>query len=375
MSTILDEHIGYLDDSARLDRYRSAIAKTVKPGDLVADVGCGTAVLGLFCLQAGAGHVHAIDSTEAIEVARESLDRAGWADQATMHYGKSYRVSLPKLVDVLICDHVGYFGFDYGLVELLADSKARFLKPGGRIIPGRLRLQVSAIESEKCHSKAESWQQEDIPPEFHWVRKHSVNTKYAVTLSAEEVIAEPADLGTIDLREDNPSYFTWTARLRINREGVLHGIAGWFECELAEGVWMTNSPLNKEAIDRPQAFFPIDDTLNVAVGDEIAVNIMARPADHLIAWEVKHLASGKSFKHSTFHGDLLMKTQLDTANPLHIPQQSALARARSTILTYCDGKRTIAEIHAAVLRDHPALLPSTEEIRRFVTGVLVDSTA
>jgi hypothetical protein len=375
MSSILEEHLGYLTDSARLERYRLAIAQTVSAGDLVADVGSGTAVLGLMCLQAGAGHVHAIDSTAAIELARASLAQAGWAAQSTMHLGKSYRVALPERVDVLICDHVGYFGFDYGLVALLADARKRFLKPDGRIIPARLRLQLGAVESQTCHDKAESWRGPGIPPEFHWVRHHGINAKYAVTLKPEEILAGPAHLGTLDLREDHPAYFAWTAELRVQRDGTLHGIAGWFECELADGVWMTNSPLSKDAIDRNQAFFPIDGPLPVKKGDVLEVKVMARPEDELIAWEVQHKASGKKFSHSTFHGDVLMQGQLDHANPLHIPTLSASASARAVVLSYCDGKRSNGQIQQAVLRDHPELFPSQAEIERFVMATLMDNSA
>ena len=47
--------------------------------------------------------------------------------------------------------------------------------------------------------------------------------------------------------------------MRIERDGTMHGLAGWFDCELADGVSMTNSPLSDRAIDRSQAFLPIEE--------------------------------------------------------------------------------------------------------------------
>ncbi len=206
MSSILDEHQGYIADPVRLNQFRQAIAKTVQPGDRVADVRCGSAVLGLLCLQAGAGHIDAIDSTAAIEIARQSLTKAGWGNQAGFIHGKSFQVELAEPVDVVICDHVGYFGFDSGLIETLADARRRFLKPGGRLIPGRLRLQLGAVESNKCHQLAEGWVAPGIPPEFHGLRQHGINTKYAVNLQVDEVLAGPAELGCFDLR-GQPGFF------------------------------------------------------------------------------------------------------------------------------------------------------------------------
>ena len=374
MSTVFDEHLGYVADANRLEQFRLAVAHVVQPDDRVADVGCGSAVLGLLCLQAGAGHVDAIDSTAAIEIARQSLTQACWGEKANFIHGKSFQVELPEAVDVVICDHVGYFGFDYGLIETMTDARRRFLKPGGRLIPGRLRLQLGAVESEKCHQLAEGWQAPGIPGEYHWLRQHGINTKHAVNLQADEVLAGPAELGCIDLQVDNPEFFSWTAELIMARDGILHGLAGWFECELAENVWMTNSPLSARAIKRSQAFLPIDGPLVVKAGDIINATVMARPADHLIAWEVRHPATGKKFSHSTWKGDLLMQEQLGKTRPAHVPQLSRVARAKALVMGYCDGQRSVAQIQEGVLREHPDLFPSAGEITRFVDAVLGRNT-
>ena len=374
MSSVLEEHLGYVADSARLALFKTAIAATVQAGDRVADVGCGSAVLGLLCLQAGAAHVDAIDSTAAIEIARKSLTQAGWASRVNFIHGYSYQVDLPERVDVIICDHVGYFGFDYGLIGTLADARRRLLKPGGRLIPGRLRLQLGAVESEKSSQLAEGWQAPGIPSEFHWVRQHGVNTKHAVKLRSDEILSRPAELGFIDLASDSPDFFSWTVQLTMLRDGVLHGLAGWFECELAGDVWMTNSPLSECAIGRQQAFLPINEPLTVKAGEIISATVMARPADHLIAWEVSHPATGKKFSHSTWQGDLLMQEQLLRNRPDHAPRLSRNALAKSVVLGYCDGKLLVRQIQEIVLREHPDLLPSPEEIKRFVTAVLTGNT-
>ena len=73
---MLEEHLGYVNDRIRLEQFREAIAHVIRPGDCVADIGCGSGVLGLMCLQAGAAQVCAIESTAMIEVARVSISRA-----------------------------------------------------------------------------------------------------------------------------------------------------------------------------------------------------------------------------------------------------------------------------------------------------------
>jgi len=366
----LDEHLGYVADSNRLAQFRTAIAQVTRPGWSVADLGCGTGILGLLCLQAGAERVFAIDSTAMINVARQTLTRAGHGDRCVFVHGHSHRVELPEPVDLVICDHVGSFGFDYGIVRTLQDARRRFLKPDGTLIPQRIRLLIAAIESETCRAKAEDWHAAGVPTEFHWLRELAVNATHRVELSGDALLSAPAGLGDIDLRTDNPEFLRWTAELTIERDGAMHGLAGWFECELADGVWMTNSPLAQHPIRRAQAFLPLDEAVEVRAGDPVRATVMARPDDSLIAWIVDFPRSGRRFSHSTWQGMLLAPDELTRSLPDRVPNLSREGAAHVTVLGYCDGRRTAREIEQAVLNDHPHLLPSPEEISRFVAQVV-----
>ena len=367
---MLEEHFGYVADVVRLERYQSAIRKNLVIDDFVADLGCGSGVLGLLCLQAGAGHVFAVDDSAMIDVARDTIQRVGEGEHTTFIRGKSSQIELPERVDMVICDHVGYFGLDYGIAGFLEDARKRFLKPGGKLIPSRIRLNVAAVGSQRCDELVNAWQSDSIPRAFHWLRKHAVNTKHAVRLARGDVCSAPAVLGEIDLYADHSDFFSWSAELCIERDGLMHGLGGWFECELAAGVWMTNSPLAEQPIQRNQAFLPIDETILVNAGDQVNVTIMARPVDHLIAWVVDFPATGQRFSHSTWQGQILTPEHLLRANPERVPQLGRTGRATATVLAYCDAQRTVAQIEAAILLDHPDLFLSREECSRFIAKVL-----
>ena len=113
MSGVLEEHTAYLSLPHRLNLYRAPVAKIVRPGDRVVDVGCGTAVLGLQALGADASHVDSIDSTVALEIGRQSLTRAQVGAKCNFIRTSSFRATLIDRVDVVICAHVGHFSFDY----------------------------------------------------------------------------------------------------------------------------------------------------------------------------------------------------------------------------------------------------------------------
>ena len=369
-NSALEEHWGYVADPVRLERFRRSIGSVVRPGDLVADLGCGSGVLTLLSLQAAAGRVYAIDNSRMLAVARESIARCGFGDRVSFIQGRSQKVELPERVDVVLCDHVGWFGFDYDILALLADARRRFLKSDGVVIPGVIELKLAAVESEACRAVAERWSDADVPAAYRWLRHSSINSKHSVELETRELLSPPADLGALALRDDQPDYLSWSANLRVERDGEVHGLGGWFDCELAAGVRMTNSPLATDRIDRPQVFLPIDAPLRVTAGDSLNVTITARPADHLLGWSVAVPTTGQRFSHSTWQGMVLASDDLVRATPDRVPRPSAEAAARAVVLGYCDGTRSVRDIEHAVLRDHPSLFPSRAEISLFVVQVL-----
>lgn len=368
---MLSEHIGYLSDSRKLALYERAVRQIVGPGHHVADLGCGTGILGLLCLRAGATHVLAIDQTDIIDIARTSFERAGLGEQCTFVRANTLRAAVAEPVDVVICDHIGYLGFDYGIVPMLRDARSRYLKPGGHIIPSRLRLSLGAVQSTACHKLVEQWNMPPVPAEYHWLRERMVNAKHAVDLDRDNIIAGPAVLGDMNMGEEAAEFLSWPVELTAKSAGTVHGIAGWFAAELADGIWMTNSPLTDEAIGRPQAFLPIETPVEVRAGDLIKATLMARIAENMLAWVVEFPATGQRFSHATWQAGPSTPDALQRANPARLPRLGPLGRVRLTILSECAAGRTAREIEAGVLAAHPELFPTQSEIEKFVAQTLV----
>lgn len=354
--------------------FERAIAKVARGTDHVLDLGCGVGILGALCLRAGAAKVTAIERTAVSEIAAETFARAGYADKSQVLRGVSNRMELDEQVDLILCDHVGYFGLDYGILSLLQDARSRFLRPGGQIMPMGVDLFLAPVGSEACAQAAFGWSGSDIPPELHWITNLSINKKHAADLAPEDVLGAPVEIGSVDFRTETRSFFSWKATLIIQHAGEMHGIAGWFDCALAEGVTMTNSPIDPDRIDRSQAVFPLREPLQVSPGDEICVTLAMRPDIDMFAWTVEHVSSGWRSRHSTLEGQVFGAGDLQIPQPDHVPTLTADARNHEIVLGYCDGQRSVAEIEAAVLRDHPDFLPTPEAVTRFVASCLGNST-
>ena len=369
MSEVLEEHYDYLSLRGRAELYDEAIAKIVKPGGVVADLGCGFGVLGLQCIKAGAARVYGIDASGAIHIARESIDRAGLADRYSCIEGSTFLIDLPEKVDLIICDHVGWFGFDYDIIPMLQDAKERMLKPGGTIMPASLRLSIAGTSATKCRENIDRWAAHPIPEEYHWVSEYQLNKKQPHEFVPAEICTEPVMIGEIDLQRHCPDSFTYAVKLQATTAGQFNGIAGWFDAELTDGVWMTNSPLAERRIARNQVFLAAREPFPVEVGDTIEIALRFRQEGSLIAWSITPPGSKRRQKLSTWNSMILSDADLATPQigPVTLTQAG---RARSIVLHMVDGSLDGAQIEDAVVQNHPDLFPSEAAIRRFVRAEL-----
>src|SRR5712692_3682526 len=136
-------------DKIRCDAYREAILRTVRPSDVVVDLGAGTGLLSFFALQAGARHVYAIEMSAIADAAAELIEANGFQDRITLIRKSSKQARLPERCDVLVTETLSTFCFDTeNIIEFVADARERFLKPGGRIVPESADTFLLPISSE-----------------------------------------------------------------------------------------------------------------------------------------------------------------------------------------------------------------------------------
>lgn len=234
---------GLLQDRIRCDAYREAIRRTVKPGDVVVDLGAGTGLLSFFALQAGARHVYAIEMSGIAGATAELIEANGFRERITLIRKNSKRARLPERCDVLVTETLSSFCFDSeNTIEFVADARARFLKPGGRVIPESADTFLLPFSSEVFGpgSFATRFYNLDYRPfakklldEFRLVR---ASDKPFLALSP------PAPCYTIDFRKDTQNPGKTFVPFRITADGRLDGFLGWFEARLCDGVTLSNSP-------------------------------------------------------------------------------------------------------------------------------------
>ncbi len=373
MSLVIDEHRQFLADTPRITAFDQAIRETVRPGDVVVDLGSGTGILGLLACRAGARRVYSIDDGAIVGLARAICGANGYADRMVFVRDISTRLTLPEAADALVTDQIGRFGFDAGLVTYVRDARRRLLKPAGRTVPEAVTLIAAPIEAAAQWNAVAFWTAPVSGFDVSAVWRSAVSTGYPLHVSPEQLLAEPASVGDLPL-SSGETRVRGRARYVVARPGTLHGIGGWFDARLSRSVTMTNSPLSADRINRRQVLFPIERPVNVRKGDVIEIAMTVLSDEQVVAWTVTVEGEGRgapvTFSASTFEGMLLSAEDMARTRPEFVPALSAAGRGRRTVLELCDGTRDLSTIEREVLARHPDLFRSASEAAAFVAEVV-----
>lgn len=268
-SPVLDYHLSMLLDTDRLDSYKRAIDASVKPGDVVVDIGCGTGILSFMACEAGARKVYAIEGGPVIEAARELAIDNGFADRIEFLSGWSIDMGIPEPADVLITETIGNAGLDEGIIAWTADARGRLLRPGATLLPQRLRLWVGAAEAFDDHALISDWRITGLPYDYSSAHRRAARTLWFADITPGKLLGQPELAADIDLLTAPDELTAAAGAVQVDRDGTLHGMACWFDSLLCAGVTVDNAPPRADS-SWSQGFLPLAEPLEVFAGDRFA---------------------------------------------------------------------------------------------------------
>lgn len=138
--------ISLLSDQFRRRAFLDAVSETVRPGDVVLDLGTGTGIMAVAAARGGAHHVYAVEPSRVAAAARKVFEAAGVSDRITLIEGWIQHQVLPEKADVMTFDLLGFEGLDMALPEIVAEARERHLKPGARVVPKSVSMSLRPVE-------------------------------------------------------------------------------------------------------------------------------------------------------------------------------------------------------------------------------------
>lgn len=250
----IDAHVPMVADQARVYAYAAAIAREA-PGRRVAELGCGSGILTTLAARAGATHVWACDETDIIEVAQRVVADNGVADRVTLVRGPSHDLMPPEPVDVLVHEIFGVDPFDEGVLQALADARDRWLAPGGRLLPDRLRIVGCGVGGVRWRDGAVQRENVEaviahlglrLDPILEGARRLSQHpTGGTLVPELAEVRVPKGLLLDLDLTGPMETEATWQVRLSTDREGQVDALLVWMEIPMGAGEVLSTGPFDR----------------------------------------------------------------------------------------------------------------------------------
>jgi hypothetical protein len=293
---MIEYHRELLADETRMRAYRDAIRQTVKPGDVVLDLGSGSGILSFLACEAGAAHVYAIDSGHMADVVTFMARHLGFADRMTVFHELSTKVELPRRADVLVTETMGSIAYDEHMLGYILDARRRLLREGAAIVPRSVALHVVPVDMPRIYDKHIAWWDEprhgfDLSP----LRLFASNSLGFVQLDPATGIAAEARMIDVDFMAHETTFVSGRTTFVAERDATLHGFGAWFTTVLADGVsFSTREP---KATHWAQVFLPLEVPLTVNRGDEIRLEL---ETDDGKAWRWRGTAAGVEYDQTTW---------------------------------------------------------------------------
>ena len=295
-----DFHHSMLADELRTSSFLRAILATVKPGDVVVDIGSGTGGLSLFAAMAGASRVFSIEREPVIGVAREIASLNGLSDSIVFIEGSSIDVEIPERADVLITETIGNIGFDEGIVTWVDDAKKRFLKPGAAVVPERVETIASLVSVPRDYATIDRWSRPLLTLDFTPLGRIVLNNVLWTDLSPAAIVTQPDTIFRTDFVSE-PEAVSGSVRAVALKDAIVHGIGLWFRSSLTSDISITNEPPNSVP-SWEHGFLPLDEPVEVRAGETMQFEVSSSATGAKWTWKV---SSGRT--HGTEDGRLSMR--------------------------------------------------------------------
>ena len=210
----LHYHFNMLDDVARTGAFEEAIARIVRPGARMVELGGGTGVLSFFAARGG-GHVWCVErNPQVAREARRLLALNGCAETVEVVEADACEYVPPEPVDVVACEMLHVTLLVEKQLPVIAAFKEHYLAAFGPPLPRFLPEAVlQAVQPVQQSFDYHGY----IAPTVHFQAGTAQQPR-------TEELGDPVLYQTLEFAGEIPQRIAWTGILAVNRPGSLNAV-------------------------------------------------------------------------------------------------------------------------------------------------------
>lgn len=347
-----------LADEVRMDAYAAALERFVRPGCVVLDIGTGAGTMAMMAARLGARRVYALETSEPIHFAREMARENGLGDRIEFVQEASTRWTPPERADVIVSDLRGALPLLGTHIPSIMDARARLLADNGVMIPKADTLRAAVATAEEAYREIVGpWEESTRGLDLSIARAAAANEWTRTRIEPAQLLTDAASWGRIEYRTVAEADVVGAAAWTVETAGTAHGLAVWFDAELADGIGYTSGPFGPSTV-YGTAFFPWIRPIALAPGDRVETEIQARLVgdEYVWIWETRiHPVAGEvvTFRQSTFFAEPMNPARLRARAHGHRPRLTEEGRIDQAILSRMDGEASLEQIARSVAASYP----------------------
>ncbi|XP_054719807.1 protein arginine N-methyltransferase 6-like [Uloborus diversus] len=254
----LSIHRVMIGDYSRTQTYRRAILTNYRlfHQKVVLDVGAGTGILSLFCAQAGAKKVYAIEASSIATEAQKVVTTNGYSDRIIVMQEKVEDVDLPEKVDIIVSEWMGYMLMYESMLPSLLYARDKWLKEDGHLFPEEVRIYIAPIcDHQEYEYSVEFWRKVedaykvDMSALAKTAAEQMQATVHVMSVDPASIQSHASCVTTMKLAtvgQNDSDCAQGTFECNCFGHAIIHGFVIWFTVHFPSNVVLSTSPYEKE---------------------------------------------------------------------------------------------------------------------------------
>lgn len=234
----LEVHRIMLTDHHRVEAYKSAIFSNedLFKDKSVLDVGSGTGILSIFCAQAGAKKVYAVEASSLADLCKRVVEKNNFSDIVEVLNTKVEDVVLPgdEKVDIIVSEWMGFYLLHEGMLDSVIVARDKHLKPGGKMFPETASLYSCPCSVSGLFGYWENVEGVNMCEFGDELRKLKGDKPVIMEVNSEDLLSQAVCMLQLDLNKVQVidlDKFSSRHVVCCKRDGLYQGLCLWFSCQ------------------------------------------------------------------------------------------------------------------------------------------------